>query len=109
MTILGICLVSPSQLEQVLVQPWNGWREQFTNPKAWTIAFPYSHVLLLGATSGIGLAMADKMLQHNIRVTAMGRRQGRLDAWVQQSGANRAHGVALDISQIDAIPRMAME
>ena len=73
------------------------------------MTFPYSHVLLIGATSGIGLAMADKMLQHNIQVTAMGRRQDRLDAWVQQSGTNKAHGVAFDISQIDAIPRMVTE
>ena len=73
------------------------------------MTFPYSHVLLIGATSGIGLAMADKMLQHNIQVTAMGRRQDRLDTWVQQSGTNKAHAVAFDISQIDAIPRMVTE
>lgn len=73
------------------------------------MTFPYRHVLLIGATSGIGLAMADKMLEHNIQVTAMGRRQDRLDAWVQQNGADKAHGVAFDISQIDAIPQMVME
>lgn len=75
------------------------------------MTFPYSHVLFIGATSGIGLAMADKMLQHNIQVTAMGRRQDRLDAWVQQSGTDKAHRVAFwfDISQIDAIPRMVTE
>ncbi|PYH43105.1 oxidoreductase, short-chain dehydrogenase/reductase family [Aspergillus saccharolyticus JOP 1030-1] len=68
--------------------------------------FPYKHVLLIGATSGIGLAMANKMLKHNIEVTAMGRRQDRLDAWVQENGDDKAHAVAFDIGQIDAIPQM---
>lgn len=73
------------------------------------MAFPYTHVLLIGATSGIGLAMANKMLENNIQVTAMGRRQDRLDGWVQEHGSDKAHGVAFDISQIDAIPQMVKE
>ena len=68
------------------------------------MTFPYSHVLLIGATSGIGLAMADKMLQHNIQVTAMGRRQDRLDAWVQQSGTDKAHRVAFDLISVRSMP-----
>lgn len=66
--------------------------------------FAYKHVLLIGATSGIGQAMAVKMLQHGIQVTAVGRRQERLDALVQEYGTDKAHGVAFDISKLEAIP-----
>ncbi|KAL2022919.1 hypothetical protein VTK56DRAFT_4134 [Thermocarpiscus australiensis] len=72
-----------------------------------TGAFPYKHVLLIGATSGIGRAMADQLLEANIRVTAVGRRQERLDELVQKHGADKAHAVAFDISQLDAIPKFA--
>jgi NADP-dependent 3-hydroxy acid dehydrogenase YdfG len=68
------------------------------------MSFPYKHVLLIGATSGIGLAIANRLLENGIQVTAVGRRQERLDAWVRDSGSDKAHGVAFDISQIDAIP-----
>lgn len=73
------------------------------------MSFPYKHVLLIGATSGIGQGMADRLLEANIEVTAVGRRQERLDAWVQKHGADRAHGVAFDISQLDAIPQFVTE
>lgn len=72
------------------------------------MSFPYKHVLLIGATSGIGQAMADKLLEANIQVTAVGRRQERLDAWVQKHGQN-AHGLAFDISKLDAIPQFVTE
>lgn len=71
--------------------------------------FPYKHVLLIGATSGIGHAMAIKMLEHNIQVTAVGRRQERLDALVQENGTDKAHGVVFDIGKLDAIPQFVAE
>ncbi|KAH7128255.1 hypothetical protein B0J11DRAFT_431887 [Dendryphion nanum] len=43
------------------------------------MTFPYKHILLIGATSGIGKAMADRFISENIQVTAVGRRQERLD------------------------------
>jgi len=71
--------------------------------------FAYKHVLLIGATSGIGQAMAIKMLQHGIQVTAVGRRKDRLDALVQEYGAEKVHGVAFDISKLEAIPNFVAE
>lgn len=53
--------------------------------------------------------MAMKMLEHNIQVTAVGRRQERLDAWVQENGTDKAHGVAFDIGNLDAIPQFVAE
>ncbi|KAJ5522678.1 oxidoreductase [Penicillium frequentans] len=71
--------------------------------------FAYKHVLLIGATSGIGQAMAVKMLQHGIQVTAVGRRQERLDELVQEYGNDKAHGVAFDISKLEAIPNFVAQ
>jgi NADP-dependent 3-hydroxy acid dehydrogenase YdfG len=73
------------------------------------MTFPYQHVLLIGATSGIGQGMADKLLEENIQVTAVGRRQERLDDWTKKYGKDKAHGVAFDISRLDAIPQFMAE
>jgi hypothetical protein len=35
-----------------------------------TMAFPYKHILVIGATSGIGKAMADHFIAQDIKVTA---------------------------------------
>ncbi|AEO69900.1 f18c9466-59c1-4a6e-891b-15973c221a81 [Thermothielavioides terrestris] len=72
-----------------------------------TGGFPYKHVLLIGATSGIGRALAERLLEENIQVTAVGRRQERLDELVRKHGADKAHAVAFDINQLDAIPKFA--
>ncbi|KAF2034693.1 NAD(P)-binding protein [Setomelanomma holmii] len=43
------------------------------------MSFPYKHVLLIGATSGIGKALANHFIAQNIKVTAIGRRQAPID------------------------------
>jgi NAD(P)-dependent dehydrogenase (short-subunit alcohol dehydrogenase family) len=48
------------------------------------MAFRYRRILLVGATSGIGTAMADKLISECARVTAMVRRQDWLDAFVNK-------------------------
>ncbi|GIK03794.1 hypothetical protein Aspvir_007868 [Aspergillus viridinutans] len=53
--------------------------------------------------------MANKMLEHNIQVTAVGRRQERLDAWLQEHGTEKAHAKVFDISNLDAIPQFVAE
>ncbi|KAJ5261283.1 hypothetical protein N7478_011878 [Penicillium angulare] len=68
------------------------------------MAFPYQHVLFIGATAGIGRAMADRFAETGVKVTAIGRRQERLDEFVAKHGADKASGVAFDISQVDKIP-----
>jgi len=61
------------------------------------MSFPYKHVLLVGATSGIGKAMADKLVANDIHVTAAGRRKDRLEAFVQEHGASKASYVTVDV------------
>lgn len=68
------------------------------------MSFPYKHVLLIGATAGIGRAMANRFAETDVKVTAVGRRQERLDEFVRKHGSDKASSVAFDISKIDEIP-----
>jgi short-subunit dehydrogenase involved in D-alanine esterification of teichoic acids len=62
------------------------------------MSFNYKRVLLIGATSGIGAAMADKFILEGAKVIPVGRRQERLDAFVQKHGPEKASGVRYDIT-----------
>lgn len=68
------------------------------------MSFPYRHVLIIGATSGIGRAMADHFIANGIRVTAVGRRQDRLGEIVAQHGSEKASGIAFDIEKLHEVP-----
>ncbi|KAK3936463.1 putative oxidoreductase DltE [Diplogelasinospora grovesii] len=65
--------------------------------------FPYKTVLVTGATSGIGRALAERMVAAGIFVIAVGRRQERLDELVKKHGADKVAGEAFDVSDLDAI------
>ncbi|KAL7933277.1 NAD(P)-binding protein [Trichoderma chlorosporum] len=62
------------------------------------MVFQYKRVLLVGATAGIGAAMADKLIAEGSKVIAVGRRQERLDAFVAKHGAESASGIRFDIT-----------
>jgi NADP-dependent 3-hydroxy acid dehydrogenase YdfG len=62
------------------------------------MSFPYKHALIVGATAGIGAALADKFILEGIKVIAVGRRQDRLDAFVQKHGPEKASGVQFDVT-----------
>ncbi|KKA24494.1 hypothetical protein T310_1523 [Rasamsonia emersonii CBS 393.64] len=68
------------------------------------MAFPYKKVLVVGATSGIGLAIAERLVQQGIFVIGVGRRKENLDAFVQSQGSDKAAAVQFDITKLDAIP-----
>lgn len=68
------------------------------------MSFPYKHVLLVGATAGIGRAFADRFIETGLKVTAVGRRKERLDDFVSKHGQDKADGVVFDISETDKIP-----
>ena len=71
------------------------------------MAFPYKHILVIGATAGIGAAMADHFIAQGIKVTAVGRRASRLDSFVAKHGSEKASSIVFDISQLDEIPAFA--
>ena len=66
---------------------------------------PYKRVLMVGATAGIGAAMADRLVEEGAKVIAVGRRQDRLDAFVQKHGDDKASALRFDISERGDIDR----
>lgn len=66
--------------------------------------FPYKRVLVLGATSGIGEALAAKLVEEDSKVIIVGRRKERLDEFVQKYGKDKASAVPFDITEMDKIP-----
>ena len=73
------------------------------------MSFPYKRVLLVGATAGIGAAFADRLIQEGVKVIAVGRRQDRLDAFVQKHGNEKASAIKFDIGQSDHIDEFARQ
>lgn len=71
------------------------------------MAFPYKHVLLIGATSGIGKAMAGRFVAEGVKVTVVGRRQERLDDFVLSHGSDKASSLTFDIGELENIPKFA--
>ncbi|KAK4657486.1 hypothetical protein QC762_213450 [Podospora pseudocomata] len=66
--------------------------------------FPYKTVLITGATSGIGLALAERMISAGIFVIAVGRRKDRLEALVEKHGSEKVAAEPFDVSDLDAMP-----
>lgn len=73
------------------------------------MSFPYKHFLVVGATSGIGQALAARLVQSGAKVTVVGRRKDRLDEFVRDHGEQQSKAVQFDISNLDEIPQFAAE
>lgn len=71
--------------------------------------FQYRCILLVGATSGIGAALADRFIQEGSKVIAVGRRQDRLDAFLQKHGKDRAGALQFDITDRDRMDQFVKE
>jgi short-subunit dehydrogenase involved in D-alanine esterification of teichoic acids len=67
----------------------------------------YKKALIIGATSGIGEALAIKLVANGTQVVVVGRRQERLDGLVQKVGSDKAADFAFDITKLDEIPAFA--
>lgn len=68
------------------------------------MTFHYKTVLVIGATSGIGLALAERMIENGSHVIAVGRRQENLDEFVQKYGEDKASSIKFDITNLAGIP-----
>lgn len=73
------------------------------------MAFPYKHFLVIGATAGIGRALASRLVKSGAKVTVVGRRRDRLDEFVREHGEQNAKGVLFDIGNLDEVPEFAAE
>lgn len=68
------------------------------------MSLPYKKVLVVGATSGIGLELAERLVQEGVFVIAVGRRQANLDAFVSKVGSDKASGVVFDLVDTEKVP-----
>lgn len=72
-------------------------------------SFNYNKILVIGATSGIGQAYAEKFIQDGKKVVVVGRRKENLDAFVQKHGKDKADAVEFDITLLNQIPNFALD
>lgn len=67
------------------------------------MAFPYKNVLIIGATSGIGKALADKLVRNGTPTIIAGRRQENLDKFIHQHGRDKVKSKVIDVLQLDKV------
>ena len=66
--------------------------------------FQYKKILVLGATSGIGQALAERLVAEGSKVIVSGRRVDRLEEFVQKHGSDKASSIAFDTTELDKVP-----
>lgn len=67
------------------------------------MVFHSEQALVIGATSGIGAGLAEKLINESTNVIVVGRRQERLDAFVQKHGADKASSVRFDVTDDEGL------
>ncbi|KAJ9653904.1 hypothetical protein H2198_006955 [Neophaeococcomyces mojaviensis] len=72
------------------------------------MSFPYKKVAVFGATSGIGFALAERLIENNVFVIAIGRRKENLAQLVQKHGHDKVQASPFDITQLDSIPNFVI-
>lgn len=75
------------------------------------MSFQYNKVLMLGATSGIGRALASKLVETGTSVIAVGRRQEKLDEFAKEHSGHsgKVDTATFDITDLKAIPGFAAD
>ncbi|KAL7622096.1 hypothetical protein AAE478_007598 [Parahypoxylon ruwenzoriense] len=73
------------------------------------MSFPYKTVLMIGATAGIGLALAERMIENGVFVIGVGRRKERLDDFVEKHGSDKVAASQFDITNFDKIEAWVKE
>jgi len=71
------------------------------------MAYPYNQTLFIGATAGIGRALAGRIAVGGGKVIAVGRRKERLDELVEKCGAEKINTAVFDVSEHGKIPEFA--
>ena len=66
--------------------------------------FPYKKVLVIGATSGIGNALASRLVKEGSYVIVVGRRKEKLEEFVHEHGRDKANAIPFDITETEKIP-----
>ena len=71
--------------------------------------FQYKKVLVIGATSGVGEALAERMIKEGAYVIAVGRRKEKLEEFVHRNGKDKASAVPFDITEMEKIPNFVIK
>ncbi|KAM0489845.1 hypothetical protein ACHAP8_012163 [Fusarium lateritium] len=67
----------------------------------------YKKALVIGATSGIGEALASKLVANGTKVIVVGRRRKRLQAFVKTHGSDVSSSITFDITNLSGIKGFA--
>lgn len=73
------------------------------------MSWPYKKVLIIGATSGIGEALAARCVKAGSSVIVSGRRTDKLEDFVHRYGENKCSAIQFDITELAKIPGVAAE
>lgn len=71
------------------------------------MVWSYKTVLMVGCTAGLGIAMAERMIENGSFVIAVGRRKDRLDDFASKHGADKVAISQFDITDVDGIKAWA--
>ncbi|KAI8630029.1 short chain dehydrogenase [Xylariaceae sp. FL1651] len=71
------------------------------------MGWSYKTVLMVGCTAGLGVAMAERMIENGSFVVAVGRRKERLDEFAAKHGADKVATSQFDITNLDEIKTWA--
>lgn len=71
--------------------------------------FSYKKVLVIGATSGIGKALATKLVENGTHIIISGRRKENLDTFIEQHGADKVKSKVFDIMKLDQVSNPYLE
>lgn len=71
------------------------------------MSIPYKKVLVVGATSGIGQALAEKFIAHGSKVIVSGRRQENIDALIEKHGSDKVSGSKFDVTNLSGVKAWA--
>ena len=74
-----------------------------------SIPFQYQTILVIGATSGIGLDLANRFVAESLKMSAVGRRKEWLEKFVHKHGHEKEIAVPFDITELDKIPNFAIK
>ncbi|KAL4924586.1 uncharacterized protein BDV17DRAFT_300890 [Aspergillus undulatus] len=66
-------------------------------------------ILIIGATSGIGKAIACRVVAANIPLVISGRREENLQEFVRGYGSDKVKSKVFDVTNLDQIPQFASE
>lgn len=67
------------------------------------MSFPYKKVLVIGATSGIGKAIAERLVKNDISIVITGRREENLDEFMATHGSDKVQTEVFDVLKLDDV------